>query len=262
MAIYSAIKPKEHYKGPLCFWQRMLVEKIVIRCIKHIPHQTALPIILRSKEQNTSTIAPCLFACYRPRALNSTRQVISVQYLQNEGWKFPMRIWSLFLIGISKILNQIYYKVHLLLILKLGLKSINLMKRNFWLRCVKTAQQSVHWTAGILRRFQAFFWLRVFSAPKQNPRPTRWPAGNPGCWFSPATYRESSGRGVIEGLKVRVFDGEVMRMRLGSKGNLIFVLGADLCLFNLIIALRLFFYNIFAHPLFHNIRQYLAPMIY
>jgi len=38
------------------------------------------------------------------------------------------------------------------------------------------AQQSVHWTAGIRRRFQAFFWLRVFSAPKQSPHPPRPPA--------------------------------------------------------------------------------------
>jgi hypothetical protein len=29
----------------------------------------------------------------------------------------------------------------------------------------------VHWTLGILRHFQTFFWLRVFSAPKENPRP-------------------------------------------------------------------------------------------
>jgi len=35
----------------------------------------------------------------------------------------------------------------------------------------KVAQQSVHWTLGILAHFQAFFWLRVFSAPKQSPRP-------------------------------------------------------------------------------------------
>ena len=28
-----------------------------------------------------------------------------------------------------------------------------------------------HWTLGILRDLQAFFWLRVFHAPKQNPRP-------------------------------------------------------------------------------------------
>jgi hypothetical protein len=35
----------------------------------------------------------------------------------------------------------------------------------------KRTQQSVHWTLGILRRFRVFFWLRVFSAPKQNPRP-------------------------------------------------------------------------------------------
>jgi hypothetical protein len=36
---------------------------------------------------------------------------------------------------------------------------------------IKTAQQSVHWTLGILRDLQAFFWLRVFSAPKQSPHP-------------------------------------------------------------------------------------------
>jgi hypothetical protein len=35
----------------------------------------------------------------------------------------------------------------------------------------KNAQQSVHWTLGILRGLQAFFWLRVFPAPKQSPRP-------------------------------------------------------------------------------------------
>jgi hypothetical protein len=41
----------------------------------------------------------------------------------------------------------------------------------------KVAQQSVHWTLGTAARrdgvphFQAFFWLRVFSAPKQSPRP-------------------------------------------------------------------------------------------
>jgi len=35
----------------------------------------------------------------------------------------------------------------------------------------QAAQQSVHWTLGILRDFRAFFWLRVFSAPEQNPRP-------------------------------------------------------------------------------------------
>jgi hypothetical protein len=34
-----------------------------------------------------------------------------------------------------------------------------------------SAQQSVHWTLGILRDFRAFFWLRVFSAPKPCPRP-------------------------------------------------------------------------------------------
>jgi hypothetical protein len=35
----------------------------------------------------------------------------------------------------------------------------------------ENAQQSVHWTLGILRDLQAFFWLRVFPALKQNPRP-------------------------------------------------------------------------------------------
>jgi hypothetical protein len=35
----------------------------------------------------------------------------------------------------------------------------------------KVAQQSVHWTLGILRDLRAFFWLRVFSAAKQSPRP-------------------------------------------------------------------------------------------
>jgi len=29
----------------------------------------------------------------------------------------------------------------------------------------------VHWTLGILRHFQAFFWLRVLPAPKQSPHP-------------------------------------------------------------------------------------------
>jgi len=35
----------------------------------------------------------------------------------------------------------------------------------------KTAQQSVQPTGGILRRFRAVFWLRVFSALEANPRP-------------------------------------------------------------------------------------------
>jgi hypothetical protein len=29
----------------------------------------------------------------------------------------------------------------------------------------------LHCMLGILRDFQAFFWLRVFFAPKQSPRP-------------------------------------------------------------------------------------------
>jgi|GEM_PF-7117438 len=36
---------------------------------------------------------------------------------------------------------------------------------------VKNAQQSVQRICGSLRGLQAFFWLRVFPAPKQNPRP-------------------------------------------------------------------------------------------
>jgi hypothetical protein len=39
------------------------------------------------------------------------------------------------------------------------------------LRFHKTAQQSVQPTCGILRGFQAFFWLRVFSPPEANPSP-------------------------------------------------------------------------------------------
>jgi hypothetical protein len=35
----------------------------------------------------------------------------------------------------------------------------------------KASQQSVHWTLGILAHFQEFFWLRVFPALKQSPRP-------------------------------------------------------------------------------------------
>jgi hypothetical protein len=33
----------------------------------------------------------------------------------------------------------------------------------------KSAQQSVHPTCGILRHFQAFFWLRVYTALRANP---------------------------------------------------------------------------------------------
>jgi len=36
---------------------------------------------------------------------------------------------------------------------------------------IPAAQQSVHWTLEILRDLQAFFWLRVFPAPKHCPRP-------------------------------------------------------------------------------------------
>jgi hypothetical protein len=36
---------------------------------------------------------------------------------------------------------------------------------------LKASQQSVQWICGILRDLQAFFWLWVFPAPKQNPRP-------------------------------------------------------------------------------------------
>jgi hypothetical protein len=35
----------------------------------------------------------------------------------------------------------------------------------------KFAQQSVQPTGGILRHFQAFFWLRAFPALEANPRP-------------------------------------------------------------------------------------------
>jgi hypothetical protein len=36
---------------------------------------------------------------------------------------------------------------------------------------IKVAQQSVQPTGGIRPDLQAFFWLRVFSAPQPNPRP-------------------------------------------------------------------------------------------
>ena len=35
----------------------------------------------------------------------------------------------------------------------------------------KRTQQSVHWTLGIPRHFQAFCWLRIFPAPEHCPRP-------------------------------------------------------------------------------------------
>jgi len=39
----------------------------------------------------------------------------------------------------------------------------------------KSAQQSVHWTLGILRDFQAFFWLRVFSTSQTLSTPAPVP---------------------------------------------------------------------------------------
>jgi hypothetical protein len=48
--------------------------------------------------------------------------------------------------------------------LKLNLNESSVFKMN-------TAQQSVQPTGGIRPDLQAFFWLRVFSAPKPNPRP-------------------------------------------------------------------------------------------
>jgi len=36
---------------------------------------------------------------------------------------------------------------------------------------IKVAQQSVQWIGGIRRHFQAFFWLRAFSALKHFPSP-------------------------------------------------------------------------------------------
>jgi hypothetical protein len=35
----------------------------------------------------------------------------------------------------------------------------------------ESAQQNVHWTLGYGAAFRAFFWLRVFPAPEQSPRP-------------------------------------------------------------------------------------------
>jgi len=36
---------------------------------------------------------------------------------------------------------------------------------------IKASQHSVQWMVGILRHFQASFWLRDFSPLKQNPSP-------------------------------------------------------------------------------------------
>jgi hypothetical protein len=36
---------------------------------------------------------------------------------------------------------------------------------------MNAAEHSVQWMVGILRGFQVFFWHRVFSALKSNPRP-------------------------------------------------------------------------------------------
>ena len=41
----------------------------------------------------------------------------------------------------------------------------------------KRLTKRTHWTLEILRDLQAFFWLRVFSAPKQSSRPDRVHAG-------------------------------------------------------------------------------------
>jgi hypothetical protein len=40
-----------------------------------------------------------------------------------------------------------------------------------WWKMIARHHSKVHWTLGILRHFQAFIRLRVFPAPKQNPRP-------------------------------------------------------------------------------------------
>jgi len=43
-------------------------------------------------------------------------------------------------------------------------------------------QDDMHWTGGIRRHFRAFFWLRVYTAPRQSPRSPgrrkRQPLGN------------------------------------------------------------------------------------
>jgi hypothetical protein len=42
-------------------------------------------------------------------------------------------------------------------------------------RLAKSAQQSVHWTLGILRHFQAFFWLQFFSCSQAESTPAPAP---------------------------------------------------------------------------------------
>jgi hypothetical protein len=44
-------------------------------------------------------------------------------------------------------------------------------KVEFLLILTNAGSHNMHWTLGILRHFQAFFSLRVFPVPKQNPRP-------------------------------------------------------------------------------------------
>ena len=47
-------------------------------------------------------------------------------------------------------------------------QEMNLITSDYW---QESAQQSVHWTLGDGAAFRAFFWLQVFPAPKQSPRP-------------------------------------------------------------------------------------------
>ena len=54
----------------------------------------------------------------------------------------------------------------------------------------KASQQSVHLTCGSLRGLQAFFWLRVFPAPKQSPRPPH--AGNASRWLADAKEQKQN----------------------------------------------------------------------
>jgi hypothetical protein len=61
-------------------------------------------------------------------------------------------------------------------------RNLNLFKDQQTIFDINATQQSVHWTLGILPHFQAFFWLRVFSAP--GPLPS---ASNANRWALLAT---------------------------------------------------------------------------
>ena len=83
----------------------------------------------------------------------------------------------------------------------------------------------MHWTLGILRDLQAFFWLRVFPAPKQNPRPpkasqrkplklsNKWKKASKARLRTILIYEETR---TIENLQFGFFDSLVRRLPANS----------------------------------------------